>query len=232
MRGAVFFTCTFSNILNVGKSLTFILTDMWEGVDLMHQVCLYLRAMCVLDVVNQDTSLETVPLMGWVEESLHLNYMNVNVFCRVVFFLRATVVRFRRPFWKSLVFTWVWKLFCICFGLASLPQPISLNVLCHFVIQSVVKPESVVSPLHMFSSVLCCLHVFKVWLVYWIVSVGDYFDIYGFMTLSWKTLYLFMTIFDNNCSNLTLCANFNRMLDLMFQRWNAPLVFLALFLAH
>lgn len=39
---------------------------MWEGVDLMHQVCLYLRAMCVLGVVNQDTSLETVQLMGWV----------------------------------------------------------------------------------------------------------------------------------------------------------------------
>ena len=85
MSGMVFFICAFSYILNARTTL--ILTDMREGVDLMHQACLFLRAMCVLGVVNQDISLGTVPLMGWVEESLHLNCINLNVrFCKEVFF--------------------------------------------------------------------------------------------------------------------------------------------------
>lgn len=109
MSGMVVFICAFSYILNARTSL--ILTDMREGVDLMHQACLFLRAMCVLGVVNQDTSLGTVPLMGWVEESLHLNCINLNVrVCKEFFlFSMVFVIRSRRLFWKSLVFSRVCK---------------------------------------------------------------------------------------------------------------------------
>ena len=136
----VFFICAFSYLLNARTTL--ILTDMREGVDLMHQACLFLRAMCVLGVVNQDTSLGTVPLMGWVEESLHLNCINLNVrVCKEFFFLHGICDQIQKVVLKIIGFLSSVQGNHIYFGFAILLQPIGLEILCHFVSQSGVKPK-------------------------------------------------------------------------------------------
>lgn len=140
MSGMVFFICAFSYILNARTTL--ILTDMREGVDLMHQACLFLRAMCVLGVVNQDTSLGTVPLMGWVEDSLHLNCINLNVrFCKEVFFLHGICDQIQKVVLKIIGFLLSVARKSHLLWFCNITSTNGLEILCHFVSQSAVKPK-------------------------------------------------------------------------------------------